>query len=169
MTRNQYNQEGPAGPRLVVLLLRHRATNQQRGSNNCAKRFRPAPLPRAVFLLAQSLPPINAPGQPGQTGTLAGKPILARFSAVPLDRDRPDFDRDTPGHFIFRTWRNDASPDRAAALLMPRRVPLRPAAVQQSSPAIARAPAFDPDRRAGRRSPRSAGECPASGCNAGSP
>lgn len=169
MTLNAECQEGPAGPRLVDLLLRLHATAEQRGAFNRAKRFHPAPIPRAVFLLAQTLPPANAPGQPGQTGTLAGNPILARVSAVPVKRGRPAFHRDTPGHFIVRAWRNVARPDRAAVSLMLRFVPLRPAAVQQPAPAIAPAPAVDRDRRAGRRSLRSAGECPAAACNDGLP
>lgn len=169
MTRKQKSQEGPAGPRLVAPLLRLHATAQQRGSFNRAKQFRPAPHSRAVSMLAQPLPPANAPGQPGQTGTLGGKPILARVSAVPVRRDRPVFDRDTPGHFIVRMARNIACTDRAAVSLMLRFVPLRPAAYQSPGPAIARAPAFDRDRLAGRRSPRSAGECPAVGHIDGSP
>jgi len=169
MTRKQEVQEGPAGPRLVALLLLPLASLQQRGAFNRAKRFHPAPHPRAVIMLAQTLPPANAPGQPGQTGTLGGKPIPARVSAVPPYRDRLVFDRDTPGHFIIRTARNVACSDRAAVSLMLRFLPLRPAADQQSGPAIARALAFDRDRRAGRRSPRSAGECPAAGHIDGSP
>ena len=127
-----------------------------------------APPARAVFMLAHSLPPANAPGQPGQTGTLGGNPILALVSAVPANRDRPDFHRDTPGHFIAGACRNVACADRPAALLIPQPVPPRPVAHQQPGPAIARAPAVGPGRRAGRRTHRSAGECPAAGHNAGS-